>query len=81
MALARARMNARKEDTRRKIELGGLVIKAGLDQEDRAVILGALMLAAKALQLSPQSEAARTRFKEAGERAFIGEEHEPTKSP
>ena len=25
-------MNARKEDTRRKIQLGGLVVKAGLDE-------------------------------------------------
>jgi hypothetical protein len=32
----------RKADTRRKIELGGLVIKAGVDQIDAMVLLGVL---------------------------------------
>ena len=32
----------RKADTRRKIELGGLVIKAGADQIDAMVLLGML---------------------------------------
>ena len=31
----------RRRDTREKIELGGLVVKAGLREADRAVILGA----------------------------------------
>ncbi|TYR36060.1 conjugal transfer protein TraD [Mesorhizobium microcysteis] len=34
---------ARKKDAREKIQLGGLIIKAGLRSEDRAVILGALI--------------------------------------
>lgn len=35
--------NARKKDTREKIELGGLIVKAGLRYEKRALILGALL--------------------------------------
>lgn len=35
----------RRADTRRKIEYGGLVIKAGFAGEDPALILGALILA------------------------------------
>ena len=71
-ALARARMNTRKQDTRRKIELGGLVIKAALDGEDRSVILGVLLNAATLLN-GPMATAERARFKEIGERAFMTE--------
>lgn len=35
--------DARKKDTREKIELGGLIVKAGLRFEKRAVLLGALV--------------------------------------
>ncbi len=35
--------DARKKDTREKIELGGLIVKAGLRYEKRALLLGALM--------------------------------------
>ncbi len=35
--------DARKADTRRKIELGGLVILSGLGDLDRAAILGLLI--------------------------------------
>ncbi|MBD9444892.1 MULTISPECIES: type IV conjugative transfer system coupling protein TraD [unclassified Rhizobium] len=34
---------ARKKDTRDKIELGGLIVKAGLRYEKRALLLGALI--------------------------------------
>jgi Conjugal transfer protein TraD len=34
--------DARKKDTREKIELGGLIVKAGLRYEKRALLLGAL---------------------------------------
>ena len=67
--LSRIRMNARKQDTRHKIELGGLVIKAGLDGETRSVVLGALVLAAKALS-GANAKAARARFQAAGDAAF-----------
>ena len=42
----------RKLDTRHKIQLGGLVIKAGLGDEESAVILG-LLTAAKRVLSSP----------------------------
>jgi hypothetical protein len=34
---------ARKKDTREKIELGGLIVKAGMRYEKRALLLGALI--------------------------------------
>jgi hypothetical protein len=66
-------MNARREDTRRKIELGGLVIKAGLGGEPSAIILGALALAAKALN-GADADASRTRLLAAGNAAFEGKQ-------
>jgi hypothetical protein len=42
--MARTRTSdARKKDTREKIELGGLIVKAGLRYEKRALLLGALV--------------------------------------
>lgn len=38
--------DTRKKDARLKIQLGGLVVKAGLRDADRALILGALIEAA-----------------------------------
>jgi hypothetical protein len=35
--------DARKKDTREKIALGGLIVKAGLRYEKRALLLGALI--------------------------------------
>lgn len=35
--------DARKKDAREKIELGGLIVKAGLRHEKRALLLGALI--------------------------------------
>ncbi|WP_279483529.1 conjugal transfer protein TraD [Aureimonas sp. SK2] len=35
--------NARRQDAHEKIALGGLVVKAGLRQADKALILGILM--------------------------------------
>ena len=37
------RLEARKKDTREKIELGGLIVKAGLRYEKRALLLGILI--------------------------------------
>lgn len=62
-------MDARKQDTRNKIQLGGLVIKAGLAEEETAVIFGALILAAEAMA-GPEGEAARRRFRRVGDRVF-----------
>ncbi|WP_131778526.1 conjugal transfer protein TraD [Legionella bozemanae] len=41
-SLALEKLKNRRADTRRKIELGGLVIKAGLHRFEKALILGAL---------------------------------------
>ena len=59
----------RRQDTRRKIQLGGLVIKAGLADEEPAVILGLLTAAQRVL--SGQNAAdSRRRWKELGDKAF-----------
>ena len=42
--------DARKKDTREKIELGGLIVKAGLRYEKRALLLGALIELSQRLQ-------------------------------
>jgi hypothetical protein len=62
-------MDARKQDTRNKIQLGGLVIKAGLGEEATAVILGALVVTAETMA-GPDGEAARRRFRRVGDRVF-----------
>jgi hypothetical protein len=59
----------RKADTRRKIQLGGLVIKAGLDCEEPAVLLGMLTAGARVLN-APNAMESRRRWKELGDRAF-----------
>jgi hypothetical protein len=41
-SLALEKLKKRKADTRHKIELGGLVIKSGMDQYNKAIILGSL---------------------------------------
>jgi Conjugal transfer protein TraD len=62
----------RKADTRNKIMLGGLVVKAGLGEEESAVILGILTLAAAELA-GADGELARRRFRRAGDQAFSGD--------
>jgi hypothetical protein len=59
----------RRLDTRRKIQLGGLVIKAGLADEAPAVILGLLTAAQRALSGQNAAES-RRRWKEIGDKAF-----------
>ena len=59
----------RKQETRRKIQFGGLVIKAGLGNEDLAVILGMLTAGGRILSSQNGSEA-RRQWKELGARAF-----------
>ena len=46
----------RKKDTHEKIQLGGLVAKAGLRHADKAIILGALCDLSIRLEVSPESE-------------------------
>jgi hypothetical protein len=62
----------RRKRTRHLIELGGLVIKAGivdLTRDDRATIFGALLWMADKLQ-SDQGERARALWAAMGKQAF-----------
>lgn len=65
-------MSKRRERTRHLIELGGLVVKAGivdLTDDDRAVIFGGLLHLAHILG-SPRREKALVLWRRAGKRAF-----------
>ena len=62
--------DARKKDTREKIELGGLIVKAGLRFEKRALLLGALIDLQKRLK-SDDNE--RSRLTAIGAEAFGNE--------
>ena len=56
----------RKLDTREKIQLGGLIVKVGLRDEDKDALLGGLVELAKTLQ-NPE---ARTRLTKIGKANF-----------
>ncbi len=56
-------------DTRSKIQLGGLVVLAGLGEEDSAVLLGLLTSVARELA-SLDGDAARARYRHVGDLAF-----------
>lgn len=58
---------ARRKETREKIQLGGLIVKAGLRLEKRSVILGALIDAAERMTSDPNE---RDRLQAIGKRAF-----------
>lgn len=58
---------ARKKDTREKIELGGLIVKAGLRYEKRALLLGLLIDAGSRIR---DDEAERARLMAIGTEAF-----------
>ncbi|MER9080768.1 conjugal transfer protein TraD [Mesorhizobium sp. M0895] len=67
----------RRKRTRHLIELGGLVVKAGivnLTGDDRATIYGALLWMADKLN-SEQGDHARSVWKKLGEIAFEEERH------
>ena len=88
--LARARsdtrdwMRERRERTRHLIELGGLVQKAGLVDDDRATLLGAFLEIAD--QLQPREDERQgmsqadllTRWQRCGLRAFDADKHVAT---
>lgn len=59
----------RKQDTRHKIELGGLMIKAGLDRESTNVIYGAAIDAVEKLSL-PGGESYRKEWRLKGDIAL-----------
>lgn len=59
--------DARKKDTREKIELGGLIVKAGLRYEKRALLLGLLIDARRRLK---GNDAEQSRLTVIGTEAF-----------
>ncbi|WP_168350011.1 type IV conjugative transfer system coupling protein TraD [Rhizobium leguminosarum] len=59
--------DARKRDTREKIELGGLIVKAGLRYEKRALLLGLLIDANNRIR---GDEAEKSRLTAVGAEAF-----------
>lgn len=61
---------ARKKDTREKIQLGGLIAKAGLRYEKRALLLGLLIDAASRIKAD---DTERNRLIAIGEKAFSDE--------
>ena len=58
---------ARRKDTREKIQLGGLIAKAGLRYEKRALLLGLLIDGAGRIR---SDEDERKRLMAIGEKAF-----------
>lgn len=66
---ARETAKQRKADARRKIELGGLVLKAGLGQHDKGELLGGLLALASQLGSDANAKAA---YKRAGDAALAG---------
>lgn len=59
--------DARKKDTREKIELGGLIVKAGLRYEKRALLLGLLIDAGRRIK---GDESEKSRLTAIGAEAF-----------
>ena len=59
--------DARKKDTREKIQLGGLIAKAGLRYEKRALLLGLLIDGASRIKAD---QAERERLTAIGAEAF-----------
>lgn len=62
------KIKERKKQTRRKIELGGLVIKAEMDQFPKDIILGALINARKEIQ---KDKNIKSIFKSIGNESFM----------
>ncbi len=67
--LAREKIKQRKADTRKKIEFGGLVVKAKLDDMPKDIILGALIRIKEAIDNEPGSKAL---YQSIGQAAFMG---------
>ncbi len=63
--------DARRKDTREKIALGGLIVKAGLRYEKRAILLGALIELSHRLRCD---DAERARLTAIGVEVFGNED-------
>ncbi|NLS20222.1 type IV conjugative transfer system coupling protein TraD [Rhizobium sp. P40RR-XXII] len=61
------RSDVRKKDTREKIALGGLIVKAGLRYEKRALLLGLLIDASRRIE---DDDAERSRLMTIGTEAL-----------
>jgi hypothetical protein len=59
----------RTAETRRTFQLGRLIVKAGLAEEEPAVLLGMLMAGARVLK-APNAVESRRRWKELGARVL-----------
>lgn len=64
LCLSRERERLRKADTRRKIQLGGLIVKAGLEEESSSVLLGLLFDAKNKMSIE------KDRWRELGDIEF-----------
>lgn len=73
------RISARKARTHRLVELGALVAMSGMDQ-DRGLVLGALMEIAEQLR-QPGSESAAARYKNRGDKRLAEQEQLRKKLP
>ena len=67
-SIALEKLKKRRADTRRKIELGGLVIKSGMDGFNKEMILGALEYILQLLENDPDF---KNRFEARGEVLFL----------
>ncbi|HAU1203949.1 conjugal transfer protein TraD [Legionella pneumophila serogroup 1] len=65
--LAEAKLKKRRADTRRKIELGGLIIKSGLGSHNKSIILGLLSYG---LQLIEKDNRFQVFFENKGNKIF-----------
>ena len=68
-SLALSKIKQRKAETRRKIQLGGLVIKAKMAEYNKAIILGALLDAYEQMQ---HDSTMIDVYQRKGEAAFMG---------
>lgn len=68
LAVARLTEKERKLDAHKKIQFGGLVIKAGMNKYSKNVILGALIDAFYNIQ---NDKAALSFYKAKGDKAFL----------
>ena len=65
-------IQARKKDAHRKIQLGGLIVKAKLSEESTAVLLGLLLEAANELE-STDAALCRERWRLKGDIALTND--------
>ena len=75
---AKQKLQERRLDTRKKIELGGLVIKAGLQDLPKDILLGGLLDLVEKLNAEPALE---TLLQAKGKNAFLETKKPKEKGP